>query len=150
MSGRMFYKLNPARLQFYQKVPQMVLLIILISWNGKKHHFNYSLSKTVNFKLQYKMPPFSPSVASHQANKAQPQKNPHNKEPGMSGDIFEYVNVTQMLSTLISCHLQVQSSLCVTLLEENSFREGAGGWHCCGCRDGNVNHHILAFALIAF
>lgn len=37
VSARMFHKANPARLHSYQKVPQMVLLIILISWKEKKN-----------------------------------------------------------------------------------------------------------------
>lgn len=99
--------------------------------------------------------PFLPPLCRHQANKAQPQKNPPQKEPGVSGDIFEYANITKVLSTLISCHSEVQSSLCITLRQESDFlqrtgRRLAGGWRGCGCGDASANHHILAFVLIAF
>ena len=65
--------------------------------------------------------PFFPPLCRYQPNKSQPQKNPQKREPGVSGDISEFVNVTKILSALISRHLEVRSSLRATSLKESEF-----------------------------
>lgn len=89
----MFYKLNPARLQFYQKVPQMARLIISISRNGEKHHFNYSLFKNpsiLSWNINRPLP--TPSVTINQI-KPNPPKNPHGKKKG-KGVAREFFNMS--------------------------------------------------------
>lgn len=68
VSARMFHKANPARLHSYQKVPQMVLLIILISWKeGKKPSFQlftFQKPSISIWRIQCVFP--SPSITTNQ------------------------------------------------------------------------------------
>lgn len=115
--ARMFHKANPARLHSYQKVPQMVLLIILISWKeGKKTIISIiHFSKTVNFNLEDSVC-LSFSLHHHQPN------NPNLKSSlgQKKGDQARCAHTLNILLTTFSPG-EEESSAHRTLLEGSTF-----------------------------
>lgn len=64
--------------------------------------------------------PFHPPSINTNQLKPNPERT-LTKGKGVGSDICEYVKVLKILSTLISCHWEAESSFCVTLFKESKF-----------------------------